>query len=141
MSVGKDEKEPQFIQGCIDALVTFDETKRDQTHYKQIIKDSYGYVLSKHSKVSQGYFLHCHHPELAMNMKLLDLTSDAVVRMPDEMSQASGSECEAEDKAPKEAEILLDRNNVYIVLSGDVYMKRSLESACSPGRSPLWPRS
>jgi len=95
MSVNKDEKEPQFIQGCIDALVTFDETKRDQTHYKQIIKDSYGYVLSKHCKVSQGYFLDAHHPELAMNMKLLDLTSDAIVRVSEEPS-FRGDECEAE---------------------------------------------
>ena len=45
MNVMADEREPQFIQGCIDALVTFDETKRDQTYYKQIIKDSYGYVF------------------------------------------------------------------------------------------------
>lgn len=29
MDVGGDEKEPKFVQGCIDALITFDETKRD----------------------------------------------------------------------------------------------------------------
>ena len=75
-----------------------------------------------------------------MNMKLLDLTGDAVIRAPDEMSQASG-ELEAEANEPKHAEIQLDKDRIYIVLSGEVHMQRSLESALSPGRSPLWPRS
>ena len=34
MRSADDEQEVQALQGCIDALISFDETKRDQTHYK-----------------------------------------------------------------------------------------------------------
>ena len=51
-NVGTDEKEPKFIQGCIDAITIFDDNKREQTYYRQVIKESYSYVMAKHSKVS-----------------------------------------------------------------------------------------
>jgi len=49
--------------------------------------------------VSQGYFLDCHHPEMAMNMKLLDLTSDENVRVPTDMSRPSEVEEDEEGEA------------------------------------------
>ena len=99
----KDEKDEHFIQGCIDSLTSFDETKREQTHYKQIIKDSFSYILAKNSKVSQKLFLDVQLSEMAMHMRLLDLKNP--------------KNCRGNKIKP-------DKKTMYMILSGSVYMKR-----------------
>ena len=69
----RDDKESQYIQGCIDAICTFDETRREQTYYRQIIKDSYGWLLNKKCKFVQQYTLENQLPDLAMKLRKLDL--------------------------------------------------------------------
>lgn len=72
LSACKDAHEVDHIQGCIDALVSFDAIKRDQTYYKQIIRDSFTYVLSKYSPVARALYLNTNHlPEVAMRMEML----------------------------------------------------------------------
>ena len=80
-------------------MTAFDETKREQTYYKQIIKDSFSWVFKRNSKMSKAFTLENQHPEMGMRVTLLDL-----------------------DKKEK-PEIALDRNEMYVILSGNVYIK------------------
>ena len=68
-----------------------------------------------------------------MNMKLLDLADEANVRMSDAASYVSGQE----DEVDRDAQVHLDRDRVYIVLSGDVFIKPNDSQGGSPARSPF----
>jgi len=93
----KQEKDNLHVQGCIDSLTVFDEMKREQTYYKQIIKDSFSWVFSKKSKMCAAFTLEAQLPEMAMRVQLLPIEG--------------------------KKEIVLDKAEMYIVLQGDVWVK------------------
>ena len=54
----------------------FDQQKREQTHSKQLIRDSFGWLFQKNCKIIEAYFLHSQLPDLSMRVKEFDF-SDA----------------------------------------------------------------
>ena len=69
----EDSSLEQAIKGAIDSLETFDETQREQTYYKNIVKDSFSAILRRKCNVIQEFTLENHLAGLAMRIKKLPL--------------------------------------------------------------------
>ena len=80
--------------------MNYDETKREQTHYKQIIKDSFSQVIGTNSRVCKNLFLEAALNEMSMRMKLLDLSKE------------------------EPGTIKLDNKTTYVILKGKVEIKK-----------------
>lgn len=89
-SIDGREHQMSTIQGCIEALTSFDSQKRELMQYKQIIKNSFGQLLSDKCAISKAFFLEkFHHPELAMNIRLLDLDDASECDIYDDIENAT----------------------------------------------------
>ena len=67
-----------LIKGCIDAITVFDENKRDQTYYKQIIRDSFGGLLKNQCSMVKAFTLENQIPKLSMKFRKLNLNDKKV---------------------------------------------------------------
>ena len=61
------------IKGAIDSLETFDETQREQTYYKNIVKDSFSTIFKRNCNIVKDFTLENHLPGIALRMKKLPL--------------------------------------------------------------------
>jgi len=52
--------EQELLEHCIDSVTVFDEIKREQTQYKQIIRDCYSWLFQKKCKLVDAFALQNH---------------------------------------------------------------------------------
>ena len=45
------------LKGCCDALETYDESQREQTYYKNLIRESFKVILKKNSNLVKAFTL------------------------------------------------------------------------------------
>ena len=76
----KDDKEDEIIQQCIETMF-FDESKREQTHSKLMIRESFGWLLHQNCKLCDVFFLEQQLPDITMRIKELKLTDENQCRV------------------------------------------------------------
>ena len=114
------ESSKNYLKGCIDALITFDELKREQTHYRNIIRESYSKLFKENSILLNSLFMQGFYHEMGMRMKLVDLEEEGL----QDTDLLNSIESNPDNKW---TDIHLDKENAYVILQGDVYVRYNQE--------------
>ena len=63
------------LRQCIECLF-FEDTKREQTQSKKKISDRFGWLFNKNCKMIESFYLQDQLPDLAMQVKILNLKDE-----------------------------------------------------------------
>ena len=125
-SKSQDENDHKYTKQCIASLA-YDDAKRDQFYYKQIIKDGFHHILGKNSPLVQALDLHRDKlciGEVAMKFGQVDVEKYLI----------KGSETVEEEiegigeqrEGVKRGEILFsEHTDMLLLLSGTAYFERA----------------
>lgn len=69
----EDQVDRQVLKNCIDSITIFDEQKREQMQYKQIIRDCFSQLFKKNCKLVSSFSLEGQLNDIAMRMRQLNL--------------------------------------------------------------------